>query len=318
MVSMAPQGAKSVVGGNWRIFASMARFATRDLRLNTNVTEIIREKDGSYKIKYKSTKHDSSKTAVEAFDEVIIASPYQFTDLSISPELDYTPETIPYVKLHVALIVTPLSLNPGRFNLPPDAQVPLVVLTTLPPADQDRDGSKPTYAGKPGFFSVSLLRPITNPKTGEEEYLYKIFSPEPFTHGDLASILNVPEGRELTDDPDDLISWIYRKEWHSYPVEWPRVTFEKSLLAPGLWYTGGMDSFISTMETNALMGKNVAKLVTNQWRSALSDEEKPRASGGDAFSGILPDNQQKVLKSANDALSRGTLDSQDRPLKAKL
>lgn len=263
MVSMAPQGAKSVVGGNWRIFAKMANFATRDMRLNVNVREIIRHEDGSYTVKYKS--NSVSGVQSEEYDEVIIASPYQFTDLSISPKLDIPPEEIPYVKLHVTLVVTPLVLNPARFNLAPGAQVPLVVLTTLPPEDQEKDGSKATYAGKPGFFSISLLRPITNPDTGKEEYLYKIFSAEPFTHQDVAQILNVPNGRSLADNQSDLISWIYRKEWLSYPVEWPRVTFDKSLLAPRLWYTGGMDSFISTMETNALMGKNVAKLMVDSW-----------------------------------------------------
>jgi prenylcysteine oxidase/farnesylcysteine lyase len=292
MVSMAPQGAKSVVGGNCRIFASMARFATHDIQLNTTVSDIIREKDGSYTIKHKSTKDGSATMVSESFDEVIIASPFQFTKLSISPELESSPDTIPYVKLHVTLVITPLLLNPLRFNLPPSAQVPLVVLTTLPPADQDVDGSKATYAGKPGFFSVSLLRPIINPKSGAEEYLYKVFSPEPFTYSDLSNILSVPEGRSLTNKADGLISWIYRKEWLSYPVEWPRVTFDKSLLAPGLWYTGGMDSFISTMETNALMGKNVAKLMLDEWERG----PKPSPIGGEVFAVSEESKLQKPLK----------------------
>ena len=37
------------------------------------------------------------------------------------------------------------------------------------------------------------------------------------------------------------------------------------MLAPGLWYTGGIESFISTMETSALMGKNVAALMVQSW-----------------------------------------------------
>jgi prenylcysteine oxidase/farnesylcysteine lyase len=37
------------------------------------------------------------------------------------------------------------------------------------------------------------------------------------------------------------------------------------MLAPNLWYTGGIESFISTMETSALMGKNVASLISQSW-----------------------------------------------------
>jgi prenylcysteine oxidase/farnesylcysteine lyase len=67
---------------------------------------------------------------------------------------------------------------------------------------------------------------------------------------------------------DKDITWIYRKLWNSYPYEYPRVTFEKIKLGDGLWYTSGMDSFISTMETNALMGRNVARLIVDGWVGA--------------------------------------------------
>ena len=32
-----------------------------------------------------------------------------------------------------------------------------------------------------------------------------------------------------------------------------------------LWYTSPIESFISTMETSALAGSNVAKLIVNGW-----------------------------------------------------
>jgi len=67
----------------------------------------------------------------------------------------------------------------------------------------------------------------------------------------------------LSDD----ISWVYRKLWQSYPYEFPRVTFEELRLDENLWYTSGIESFISTMETSALMGKNVARLVVDEWVS---------------------------------------------------
>ena len=58
--------------------------------------------------------------------------------------------------------------------------------------------------------------------------------------------------------------------WNSYPYLPPRLTFEDIRLDPGnfgggLWYTSGIESFISTMETSSLMGMNVAKLVVDHW-----------------------------------------------------
>ncbi|KAI9744976.1 MAG: ATP-dependent RNA helicase dbp4, partial [Chaenotheca gracillima] len=71
------------------------------------------------------------------------------------------------------------------------------------------------------------------------------------------------ESKDL--DPDSSITWIHHHEWNSYPYLYPRVTFDDPELTPatgphggGLWYTAGIESFISTMETSSLMGMNVA------------------------------------------------------------
>jgi hypothetical protein len=47
--------------------------------------------------------------------------------------------------------------------------------------------------------------------------------------------------------------------------EYPRVTFEGPELGPGFYYTSGIESFISTMETSALMGMNVARLIVDDY-----------------------------------------------------
>jgi len=63
--------------------------------------------------------------------------------------------------------------------------------------------------------------------------------------------------------PPSPISWYYPHVFNSYPKALPRVTFQDPIIGPGLYYTSGMESFISTMETNALMGKNVARLIVD-------------------------------------------------------
>jgi prenylcysteine oxidase/farnesylcysteine lyase len=70
-------------------------------------------------------------------------------------------------------------------------------------------------------------------------------------------------------DSGDAISWYYPHVWNSYPYELPRVTFEDPELARGFYYTSGMESFISTMETSALMGMNVAQLIVDDFNQIL-------------------------------------------------
>ena len=53
------------------------------------------------------------------------------------------------------------------------------------------------------------------------------------------------------------------------------MTFEELELARGFYYTSGMESFISTMETSALMGMNVAQLIVDDYLQVLGDEVMP-------------------------------------------
>lgn len=47
------------------------------------------------------------------------------------------------------------------------------------------------------------------------------------------------------------------------------MTFEDPELSKGFYYTSGMESFISTMETSALMGKNVAQLIMDDFLGVM-------------------------------------------------
>lgn len=73
-------------------------------------------------------------------------------------------------------------------------------------------------------------------------------------------------------DLGEVITWYHPKVWHSYPYEFPRVTFEDPELARGFYYTSGIESFISTMETSALMGMNVAQLIVNDYLQLLEEQ----------------------------------------------
>lgn len=288
MVSMAPEGAKAVVGGNWKIFDRMVAKSGAHVNLNTPVSSIsVGTKPGAAKPKYLV----NGGSAGVAFDNIVLATPYQFSDIKTSDDvIETTIDEIPYVKLYVTLFASPFKLSAEYLGLQPGAQVPTSVLTAFTKAADGSSGLE--GAGKTGIFSISTLRSIMNPSTGKTEYLYKIFSPMEVTPEYLSSVLGVEVPKTITGaapaatpagDDDTVvvepISWLHKHVFHSYPRALPRVTFQDPIVGNGVYYTSGMEGFISTMETNALMGKNVARLIVDDALGlstghAISDEKE--------------------------------------------
>ena len=253
--------AMSIAGGNWRIFDHMLKSSNAiSTHLNTTVAQVSKQSNGSYSLTFSSAK-------TKNFDEVILAAPLQFSNMAIDPAPHHTPDKIPYVKLHVTHFATPHNLDPSAFGLDSDKKVPEYVLTTL---QSDEDYGSDPHVGRAGFFSVSVVSTGINKFASEprQEYIYKIFSPYRVDKEFLSRILGLPISKEeaKSGDLDGNISWINHWEVHSYPYEYPRVTFDEIELDDGLWYTSSMESFISTMETSALSGKNVAALMASRWK----------------------------------------------------
>ncbi|KAK4542383.1 hypothetical protein LTR36_006840 [Oleoguttula mirabilis] len=272
MVCMAAEGAMAVEGGNWQIFDNMIAAANATTMLETEVSSLERRGD-SYLLSYHNAVEKSSlDLRAQLFDAVILAAPYQFADLNVTFALPHTPEKIPYVELHVTLLTSPHLLSPAFFGLPVDKPAPKVILTTLPLEEEPKEGAD--GCGSPGFFSISLLRLVINPHSGQQEYLYKIFSPSPPDSTFLTHLLGLkqPHDHTATGIGEKNISWLHRKVWHSYPYELPRVTFEEIQLDENLWYTSGIESLISTMETSSLSGMNVARLVVDKRRAELAND----------------------------------------------
>lgn len=285
MVCMATDGAVSVDGGNWQIFDGAFKASKAGVKVNTTVTAILRNGDGTVRVtSHPSDNLDSKRSAQESiFDEVVIAAPMQYSGISISPPLEHIPDDIPYAKLHVTLLSSPHQISPKYFGLSGrNARAPETILTTLP---KGLDlGSNPQGVGPANFWSISTLRTLNHSteKGGEEvqeqHYVYKIFSPERPTAEFIAQVFGIDYSKDteavivsqgnttIGDLPKSDISWFREKLWHPYPLLYPRVTFEETLLAPGVWYTSGIESFISTMETSALMGRNVAALMVRSWQ----------------------------------------------------
>ncbi len=191
MVCMAIEGAMQVKGGNWQIFDRMLNASRATVLLNTTVTRLSKDQE-KYKLSFQQSNApvgDGSASS-QSFDTVILAAPLLFSDINTENSLfKHKPDVIPYVQLHVTLFASPCKLSPQHFNLKPGEEVPNVVLTTLGADENPADRNK--IVGKSGFFSISSLRSVLNPKTLEKEYLYKIFSPEKLTSKFLRSLLDI-------------------------------------------------------------------------------------------------------------------------------
>ncbi|KAK7422081.1 hypothetical protein QQX98_001823 [Neonectria punicea] len=301
MVSFATDGAIAVQGGNWQIFDKMVSASGASVYRNTSVASIsaVQKKTKTSSPKYviatreglvESSSHEEYGIA---FDNVVVASPWQFSHISTGEGvLQHAIDEVPYTKLHVTLFASPLKLSAKFFGLFPGSKAPSSVYTTLAEGDEPKLGAD--GVGSTGFYSVSTLGTVVNPRTGKREYAYKIFSAEPVTSGFLSKLLgtDIPdsfvstkteEGNEAAVEP---ISW-YRPHWfYSYPMLLPRVTFQDPIIGDGLYYTSGIESFISTMETSALMGKNVARLIADDFAGisrtgtkGASNEEGIREQG---------------------------------------
>ena len=286
MVCMAAEGAVAIEGGNWRIFDGMLKSSGADVRLNNTVSSIKRNPNGTLTVKSKSTSSTSKQQEnTHTFDEVVIAGPLQYSDISISPPLDHTPDEIPYVKLHVTLFSSPHRISPEFFGLSPNDRTPETILTTLP--EGLNIGPSKEGVGPAGFWSISTLQTVNAPSSSPENegqpqrhYVYKIFSPERPTADFISQILGLKDpdtksqSSTIRDLPKTDISWFHEKIWNPYPFLYPRVTFEEPNVGANIWYTGGIESFISTMETSSLMGRNVAALMVDSWGGDCSEKEE--------------------------------------------
>lgn len=226
MVSLAANGAMQIKGGNWQIFQHFAESANATIKLSEKVQE-LKSIDGKWTVL-------SGNRTSEVFDQVIIASPWTQANIAGLEKIPF-PDVV-YVKLHVTIFTSTQKLSAKYFGGDSDYEVPGTILTTV-------SLSKVHLK----YFSISIHEFLPDTK----EYVFKIFSKNVVSDEDLLELL----------DEDAQITWIHRKVWNSYPYLVPTSQFADFDAAPGLWYLNSMESFISTMETSALAGANVAALI---------------------------------------------------------
>ena len=288
MVSMATDGAVAVAGGNWQMFAAMANVSGASVYLDTHIDRVVNL--GPTASGYALEASSALLPVPHEYDAVVLAAPFHQTEIDWSAaDLSHIPKDDEYRELHVTLFTSALPLSRSYFNVSLLDAVPTTVLTTEPDCKNPSYTAGACTSSSPEFFSISTLRSITHPATNLHERLYKIFTPTPVSNEFLARILDLELETDGSISQGD-ISWIYHKKWLSYPREYPRSEFEPIRLdngrtGEGIYYTASMEGFISTMETSALMGRNVARLMVNGWKEETENDAvkvtKSKLMGGD-------------------------------------
>lgn len=168
MVSMAANGASSVKGGNRQIFQQFAKRSGAKIHLNTIVKSIRKlessphSADRSWLVRYEDTRSGSS--AMQAYDAIIYAAPMHPPGPSALPPVDFigtnipsTVPAIPYVNLHVTIVVTNASNPRPEFFFGEKGAKPVVPKTILATFQPFEDGISKI---RPRINSLNYLRNI--------------------------------------------------------------------------------------------------------------------------------------------------------------
>ena len=241
-----------------RVFERVITLANANLKLNTEVTKITRNANGSVSVQSAPAKQDGTVTTsgdAALYDAVVIATPFYLANIAQDPPLPITPDPTPVVERHVTLFASKYRVSPAAFSLSAGATVPDRVLTT---------GSA---AHPPDFFSLS--RRDVRFKDGcvvAPEHLYRLVTAAPVSDARVAALLGLP-----ADDPDALARqvWIHRAAWPQAELR-PRAEFEAVALADRVFYAGGADAVLSSLEAGAIMGRHVARTLYDRlWQPDL-------------------------------------------------
>lgn len=238
LVSIAANGARQVKGGNWQIFDKFIQSSKAYVKFQEKVTSLTFDSSSKkWVLGYSNVR--TGQTHSDLFDKVIIAAPFHQTGIK---EVSKILPPIEYVHLHVTIFASNGKFNLRYFNEKENSSLPATMLTTVL---EDYTGEKNLSIP---FFSVSMIDYVKE----KGDYIYKVFSHEKLSDEFILEIL----------EPAANVNWVFRKEWDSYPQLYPKSNFSSFKLGNNLWYLNEMESFISTMETSALAGANVAALIS--------------------------------------------------------
>eukprot|EP01133_Synstelium_polycarpum_P016690 gene16690-19841_t len=227
----AEDGLYAIKGGNFLMAKGLIKKA--NARVVEGTVKIIRkivddDKVVLYQVVVAGKEGEEDK--VYEFDNVVMASPIELAGVEFeNVNIDDMPKK-QYKTVHTYLIAA-TSLSPTYFSIAKGDVIPEHVLTSH-------------NTSLPFFVASRNPRGVLN----DGRILFKVFS-----HLDLddafLSTLFVNHTSQL------------KHAWQAYPVLTPTSEFPRIVIDEGLYYINAFEHSVSTMETETLASKNVAKLI---------------------------------------------------------
>ncbi|PVH74685.1 hypothetical protein DL98DRAFT_22018 [Cadophora sp. DSE1049] len=259
----------SVSDGNYRLVDRLITLSKSDLRLSSRVKEIQPGHTKRLSLGMESSLPEVTKgTHREEFDAVMIATPLHLSGKSFGAGVDIHMDSDASRGLlserHVTHFVSSQELSPQFFNLPPGTRLPDTLLTTA------------NSSNFPDIFSITLVDTITRiDQTGcspppasapwdlEDcdtviyEKLFRAVSSGIIDNQTLSKMIGSPTDYEFL--------FIHRQVWPYITPKDASHQFQtgKIELAPGLYYTGGGEDIISSLEMSCRMGFNAGMKAFN-------------------------------------------------------
>ncbi|HXI91864.1 MAG TPA: FAD-dependent oxidoreductase [Blastocatellia bacterium] len=215
----------SVMGGNSQVCERLLKRANADVRAGNRVIKIA--VDSSNPKQYSITTTSGSEPG---FDAVIIATPLELASIefegAVAEDLSYSGRS--YQVTHATLVAG--DLNAEFFEAQSTSDLPDTILTTENP--------------RLWFSSVGRI----GTSSATRHPIYKVFSRETLTDEQISELFAKP-------------SEVERFVWRAYPVLKPSQQWPPFRLGRRIYYANAMESAVSTMETEAVAGRNVVGLL---------------------------------------------------------
>jgi len=223
--------------GNSALVQAMFAYANASVHLNTTVTTVVANSDGTFTVAYTNR---SGAFSLQA-RAVVLAAPFEHAHIEF---LGFTLPPLPprlWVKWFVTIVGSTGGVNPAYFGLSDPSQLPDDIFTT-----ENSTVDTP-------FSSLQTIG-----VTASGVIVHKIFS-----NSDVSGILS-----ELFEG----LQWFRVQDWpYTFPAlvpvpepTDPSVAFQPVVLWPSLYYTDGIESVASAMECSAIAGRNIALHLTAQ------------------------------------------------------
>lgn len=250
-----------IADGNYRLVERLIMLSKSELRLHSRIRSIWHGKERLYSLTVESTTGEQD----EEFDVVVIAAPFSFNNIAfktnfrpkrILRDTDYKQDD-----LHITHFATDLTLSPSFFNLPPDTKLPTTIYTTANTSLVSNILSitiavRTTYLDMEGCSNTPETPgyDLEDCDTVVEEKVYRITSSTPIDDSTLTRLVH--------QSVDYIFPFVHRQVWpYTVPGEGREPAIDATELAPNMFYTGGFEDVLPSLEMSCRMGKNAATQV---------------------------------------------------------